>query len=41
MKQLLIDTNVYVAFKRNDPEVIELLRQAECVFRTKSATDSD
>ena len=29
MKQLLIDTNVYVAFKRNDPVVIELLRQTE------------
>ena len=29
MKQVLIDTNVYVAFKRNDPEVVELLRQAE------------
>lgn len=29
MKQLLIDTNVYVAFKRNDPGIIDLLRQAE------------
>lgn len=31
MKQLLIDTNVYVAFKRNDPKVIELLRQVESI----------
>lgn len=31
MKQLLIDTNVYVAFKRNMPKVIEMLRQAECI----------
>jgi len=29
MKQLLIDTNVYVAFKRNKPDVIELFQQAE------------
>ena len=29
MKQLLIDTNVYVAFKRNDSTVIELLRSVE------------
>lgn len=29
MKQLLIDTNVYVAFKRNEPDVIELFQQAE------------
>ena len=29
MKQLLIDTNVYVAFKRNEPSVIELLCHAE------------
>ena len=31
MKQLLIDTNVYVAFKRNDPNVINLLRQADTI----------
>lgn len=29
MKQLLIDTNVYVAFKRSDSTVIELLRNVE------------
>jgi predicted nucleic acid-binding protein len=29
MKRVLIDTNVYVAFKRNEPNVIELLQQAE------------
>lgn len=31
MKQLLIDTNVYVAFKRNDPVVVSLMRQAESI----------
>ena len=31
MKQLLIDTNVYVAFKRNEPNVIELFQQAESI----------
>lgn len=31
MKRLLIDTNVYVAFKRNDPTVANLLRQAESI----------
>lgn len=31
MKQLLIDTNVYVAFKRNEPDVIELFQQAESI----------
>jgi tRNA(fMet)-specific endonuclease VapC len=31
MKQLLIDTNVYVAFKRNESKVIELLSQAESI----------
>lgn len=29
MRQLLIDTNVYVAFKRNEPGVVELFRHAE------------
>src|SRR5665647_3561932 len=31
MKQLLIDTNVYVAFKRNDLNVTDLLRQADSI----------
>jgi len=31
MKQLLIDTNVYVAFKRNDPAIVNLLQQAESI----------
>jgi tRNA(fMet)-specific endonuclease VapC len=31
MKKLFIDTNVYVAFKRNAPNVIDLLRQAESI----------
>ena len=31
MKQLLIDTNVYVAFKRNDPGITDLLRQADSI----------
>lgn len=31
MKKLLIDTNVYVAFKRNDPNVTDLLRQADSI----------
>ena len=31
MKQLLIDTNVYVAFKRNDPLITDLLRQADII----------
>lgn len=31
MKQVLIDTNVYVAFKRNEPNVMELLQQAESI----------
>ncbi len=31
MKQLLIDTNIYVAFKRNDSRVIELLQQADSI----------
>ena len=31
LKQLLIDTNVYVAFKRNDSTVIELLQQADSI----------
>jgi len=31
MKQLLIDTNVYVAFKRSDSKVIELMQQADSI----------
>lgn len=31
MKQLLIDTNIYVAFKRNDSKIIELLQQADSI----------
>ena len=31
MNQLLIDTNVYVAFKRDDPKVVNLLRQAATI----------
>jgi tRNA(fMet)-specific endonuclease VapC len=31
LKQLLIDTNVYVAFKRNEPIIIDLLRQADSI----------
>lgn len=31
MKQLLIDTNIYVAFKRNGSKVIELLQQADSI----------
>lgn len=31
MKQLLIDTNVYVAFKRSEPRIVELLRHAETI----------
>lgn len=31
MNQLLIDTNVYVAFKRNEAKVVNLLRQAASI----------
>ena len=31
MKRLLIDTNVYVAFKRNDPGITDLLRQTDSI----------
>jgi tRNA(fMet)-specific endonuclease VapC len=31
VKHLIIDTNVYVAFKRNEPKVLELLRQVESI----------
>ena len=29
MKHVLIDTNIYVAFKRNETNVVEVLKQAE------------
>ncbi|HHS12283.1 MAG TPA: type II toxin-antitoxin system VapC family toxin [bacterium] len=28
MRRLLMDTNIYVAFKRNDPEAVEAFRKA-------------
>ena len=31
MNKLLIDTNIYVAFKRNDQAVVQLLRQAASI----------
>lgn len=31
MKQILIDTNIYVAFKRRQPSVVELLRRVEYI----------
>ena len=31
MKRILIDTNIYVAFKRNVKEVVEVLRTADYV----------
>lgn len=31
MKQFMIDTNVYVAFKRNHEAVVDLLRRAEFI----------
>ncbi|WP_277058433.1 type II toxin-antitoxin system VapC family toxin [Trichlorobacter lovleyi] len=31
MQQLIIDTNIYAAFKRNDPVVLGILRQAETI----------
>jgi len=31
MKHLLIDTNVYVAFKRNNSNISEVLRQADSI----------
>jgi len=34
MKQLLIDTNVYVAFKRNEPCIVDLLRHVESIAVT-------
>lgn len=34
MKQLFIDTNVYVAFKRNDPAIVDLLRHVESIAVT-------
>lgn len=31
MKRIIIDTNFYSAFKRNDSEAVALLRRAECI----------
>ena len=31
MRRIIIDTNVYVAFKRNVPDVIEVLRRVEYI----------
>lgn len=31
MKHLIIDTNIYVAFKRNDPRAVSLLQEAESI----------
>jgi predicted nucleic acid-binding protein len=31
MKRLLLDTNVYVSFKRNNPTVIDLLQHADSI----------
>lgn len=31
MKRIIIDTPIYAAFKRNDPDAISLLRQAEYI----------
>lgn len=31
MKHLIIDTNIYVAFKRNDPTIVSLLQEAESI----------
>ncbi len=31
MKRIIIDTNFYVAFKRNDPEAVNLLQRADYI----------
>jgi predicted nucleic acid-binding protein len=31
MKRIIIDTNFYAAFKRNDPETVALLQQSEYI----------
>lgn len=31
MKRILIDTNAYAAFKRNDPATLEVMRTAEYI----------
>ena len=31
MKRILLDTDIYVAFKRNDPMVIHFIRQSEII----------
>lgn len=31
MRQILVDTNAYAAFKRGEPEAVDILRQAELI----------
>jgi len=31
VKQVLVDTNAYAAFKRGDPEAVDILRQAQAI----------
>ena len=31
MRRILIDTNIYVAFKRDDPEVVEVFRNTDLI----------
>lgn len=31
MKRVLLDTNAYVAFKRGEPDIVELLRHADAI----------
>lgn len=31
MKRILIDTNAYVAFKRNDPDIVQLFRTVDYI----------
>ena len=31
MRRILLDTNVYAAFKRNDPQAVELVRRSEFI----------
>ena len=39
MRPIAIDTNAYVAFKRGDSAVLEVLRHAEEILLTKKAYD--
>lgn len=32
MKKIFLDTSAYSAFKRNHPEIIKIVRQADCLF---------